>query len=418
MTVGEGEAKLQIRLDRSGILIDALEDWSQDEGYWEASDGWEATILTETLKPSQLGLQPVTLILDGVPWVTGRIEIVTSDDNPRAIKISGRDYLSELAESHVKASLKVSANTTLAEAVLAAVEPHGIDTVIASGDWPLRKVRTGGLVGQQARKDLASVKLDALQPRDGQSVFDFCSRLAARCGCTIQPGEARNVLAMSVPAYQSEPIYSLRRLRDRAEAQSNNIVSATATRNMTHLPTVLRLTGGVSADGVSAPPVPTGPGGPLADPQTVRASYKRVSRVYSTDEVVGIFNESLARELNGRITLDFRARGPIADLMLYRPFRQEDSEIRTEEQLHALACRIMGERLKATLVYTATVRGFRAPNGRLWTADTIADVRDEIADVNEPMWIESVSRSFSRGSGAVTRLTCIRPGVAIVEEPT
>lgn len=414
--------ELKLQLDGTSEELDTIEEWKIQEGYWESCDSFEITLITERFTPSQLWMRPVTLVLGGVPWMRARIEVVQSDDTQVTMNLSGRDYVSELVEGHVAPTFKITEKISLADAVLQAARPYGIDTILSNGDFPLRKIRSGAVATSSATVDFKAVKLKELQPKDHQSVYEFCNRLAARSGCTIQPHIDRQTLVLAVPAYSSQPIAQLRRLRDRATTGTNNIKSASATRDGTHWPSVIQILGGTTTDtGWVPPPTATKtPAGVETDgvKSTTAARVSRLRREYDVPKVAAIFNAALGRELAGKCVSGLRtgSEGPL-DGLLYRMFRQEDHELSTPEQMAALGCRILGERLKNTLVYEATVPGFTdQTTGKYWAVDTIVTVRDEIADVDEPMWIQSVTRSFSRNQGALTRLSMIRPGVIRVGE--
>ena len=424
---------LKLQLDASGEVLDTLEDWSLDEGYWESADTFRCTLITDRFKPSELFLQPVTLILGDVPWMKARIEVVESDDNQVTINLSGRDYISELVEGHVSPDFKITEKTSLADAILQAAKPYGITKILGDGDMPLRKIRCGYTAGTKSSVDFKAVKLDELQPKDGQSVYEFCNRLAARSGCTIQPHISRDTLVLAVPNYQAPPAYELRRSRDRIASPGNNVMSARCTRDGTHWPTVLRITGGMRpVQGGFAPSKapeedtssPVRPGAvtfPGVDRNWVEAkretSMQRLKADFSTEELAAARVPKLGAELAGKSFGKVRtATSPaLPPGQLYRLYHQDDNELRTPEQVMSLGARVLGERLKATLVYSCKVRGFADPaTGRRWTVDTIVNVRDEIADVDEPLWIQTVTRSWSRTGGAVTELSMIRPGVVLV----
>jgi hypothetical protein len=95
--------------------------------------------------------------------------------------------------------------------------------------------------------------------------------------------------------------------------------------------------------------------------------------------------------------------------VLYRLLVARDQESRTEEQLFAFALRAIASRLKDTLLYTATVKGHVDPeSGLVWSVNTMVNVKDSIAEVNEPLWIHSRKLRFGT-DGPLTDLECWRP---------
>jgi prophage tail gpP-like protein len=109
------------------------------------------------------------------------------------------------------------------------------------------------------------------------------------------------------------------------------------------------------------------------------------------------------RQQKGKVA-DQVAQGALYRLLVYR-----DENARTAEQIEAAARRCVAERLKDTLYYHATVKGHADPRtGAIWTVDTMVNVDDDVADVHEPLWIESRTLRFGSG-GAETDLVCWRP---------
>jgi prophage tail gpP-like protein len=71
----------------------------------------------------------------------------------------------------------------------------------------------------------------------------------------------------------------------------------------------------------------------------------------------------------------------------------------------------MAERTKDILQYQATMKGHRDPeSGRTYAIDTIAKVTDELCDIDEMLWVESVTMTYDESQGPTTQLTCWLPG--------
>jgi prophage tail gpP-like protein len=69
------------------------------------------------------------------------------------------------------------------------------------------------------------------------------------------------------------------------------------------------------------------------------------------------------------------------------------------------------ERLKDSLVYRATVKGFSDYHtGAVYAVDALARVEDDVCDVHETLWVASRRFSYQEGAGTTTELECWRPG--------
>jgi prophage tail gpP-like protein len=385
---------LRVELEESGDELWAISRWSIDQDYWLSADGFEFSVtLREDQDARQLWMQPVTLKLGDVPLMAGRIEVVDSGDDGREVRCRGRDFIGDLIEGHVDPTYRLTEKTTLADAILRACKPYGVTKVSGDGNFPARNVRTGAPAGGSAPNSFQSVELKELQPKSNQGCWDFINRLAARNGATVQPGVRRGELSLAVPGYMQEPAYYLKRTRDPKRAGGNNIESGRAVRDGTHLPTFAEFRGNGVRGGANA--------------------SKRDRVEYDCGTLVQAVSPSLYSEIGARM-----ARGLITDSaapsgQFYRLFTQRDDESKTFDQVELVAARAIGERLKSTLVYTATVSGFRDPRSELlWGVDTVVDVDDEPAFVKEPLWVTSRTFRYD-SSGATTELELWRPGLIL-----
>jgi hypothetical protein len=79
-----------------------------------------------------------------------------------------------------------------------------------------------------------------------------------------------------------------------------------------------------------------------------------------------------------------------------------DEESKTQEQLNNFCRRQMSLFLRKSLTASYTLEGHgQMVNGQFvpFLVDTVVDVQDEVGDLNERMWIQSVDYSKSRSSG-------------------
>ncbi|HEU4544351.1 MAG TPA: hypothetical protein VFR23_24685 [Jiangellaceae bacterium] len=376
---------LTVRLDRLGRESSLIGDWQIDSSYLVSTDGFSFDLLSQN--PTELrGLeaQPVTLVVGEHPQVVGRID-VTERESARSLHCEGRDYLADLVEGHVDPKLAFKDGMTLQAAVALACSPYGINLVL--GDAAVtRNARTGARGGRAAPKDFLTLKLQDLKPESEQGVYDYVNRLAVRHGVTPQPTLNRNELLLQAPNYDQEPLYRLR--RSLSPGTTNRIKRGVARRDFSSFPTftVVRGLGGTQP--------------------TTEKTPKNASGLIDSALLTP---ETQAVAISGRVLPV--PHGADADGRLYRLLSLHDRTARTSEQITAVAFRAIWDRLKETLTYRCTVAGHTDPDtGAVYGIDTIADIQDEVADVNERMWVYRRTLRFTAKGGAETDLECWRIG--------
>jgi hypothetical protein len=377
---------LTVQLEALGRETRAVGDWQLDSSYLVATDGFSFDLLSE--RPEHLrGLeaQPVKLIVGEAPQLVGRID-VTERSQYRSIACEGRDYVADLVECHVDPKLAVKDGMTLQAAVQLACSPCGI-TIVLGDAAVIRNVRTGRKSGGRAApKDFLTLSLQDLRPDAEQGIYDYVNRLAVRHGVTAQPVLARNELLLQAPNYDQSPLFRLRRSFQPGVA--NRIKSGMARRDFSSFPTftIVRGVGEI----------------PAATEKTPKNTSGLIDSAVLTPETQAVAIKGRIKPAPG---------GPDADGKLYRLLSLHDRMARTREQVQAVAFRAIWDRLKETLTYRCTVRGHTDPDtGAIYAIDTIADIQDEVADVNEQMWIYRRTLRYSKAGGAETDLECWRIG--------
>ncbi len=392
------ESTLVVELERSHRqLTKFIKNWSIDSAYLTSTDGFSFTCFSE--KPEEvdgffgLELQPVRLTVGGAQQVLGRIDISDVGDDGSAVTFEGRDYLADLVESNVDPAIELKEGMTLADAIFQVAGPVGIQQVEANDDTPLRNVRSGKFKTKTRKGRVVSVrelKMEELKVDFGLGSYDFVNRLAARFGVTIQPGDARDLLLLGAPDYDQAPLYKLIR---RHSGRGNNIIKARARRDFSSVPTFAQFSGSQSRAGEES---------------------KDLFQTYDIVQAAGDFAPPLRSALEASCYSGRRKPGNLSPLeigQLYRLLAFRDTDSRNADQLEHAAFRAVGERLKETLVYTATVQGHIDPtSGAVWSVDTIATVEDEVTRVFENVWIAQRTLNYSPEGGATTDLVCWRPG--------
>jgi prophage tail gpP-like protein len=389
-----------------------IESWSIDTSYLVPTDGFDFELFESDDNTSAfaagflagLDQRPVTLSIDGQPQLIGRIEITEIGRRGSAVTCRGRDYIADLVECNVDPTFKLRDDMTLEQALLGVCEPCGITRIVDDADdydggKTIRQIRSGTpkLAKGTKRKPQRTESLKDLQPKPGEGIYEYCDRICARMGLTIQPGPDRQTLFLTAPFYDEPSLYRpIQRLRS-GLSSGNNVLSAYAVRDYTRIPSFVLGTGTAATAGKRGEPIASeidayGLSGSLEISETVRKTMFSGRRKPGAD--AGKAGEESDAD----------------DLRLYRLLYFRDDDARTEEQLDRAIRRAYAERAKDTLSYRVTVRGHKDPEtDAIWTVDRMVDVHDEICAVNEPLWIAKRTLRFDPTNGATTDLECWRP---------
>lgn len=401
------ESTLEIRLPALNTSITNIKDWSITSNFTVPTDEWHATIYDSRRERMRaLALQPVELLVNGVPQLIGRVDVreVTGSDGLATI-ISGRDFIADLTECSVDPTAVIKEGVTILDAFAQVAGPCGIDAIIDDGDVAMRDVRTGVPVTKNKHaRHKKGLKLPEYKPKPGESVFEYLNRVAARQGCTIQPGPDRRTLVVIPPNYKQAPTFTLvRNDTDPSVAQHNNVLRSSVREDYSKFPTH------ILANGWQA--------------STQGKTAVNADREYDTHDLAVSQARQDIVEILTRGAVKGRRKpnaGALPDLQgkLYRLMYYRDAEARTQEQLEFGLRRAVGDRLKDTLVYKATVQGHvYRPTGALWAVDTMVSVADDICGVFEDLWVMERTFNYAPGAGATTDLVCIRPGAFQVDDP-
>jgi prophage tail gpP-like protein len=380
---------LVVHFEALARSTDRVLSWSIDSQYLTSTDGFEVEIYDDRL-PRRLELQPVELTLGDSQQALGRVDATVTGGSGATITCRGRDYVADLVECNIDPSFSVRKGDTLGSAIVTAAGPVGIDTVLDNTDTALRNARSGGQTGQRPPKEFQAFELEELKPSPDMGIYEFCSRLAARHGATIQPGARRTDIMLSAPDYSQAPAYAIRRRI--GASGSNNVISAEATRDYSSLPSYMLFTSKSFTRGGSSLPA---------------------SVTYDVSDVIASYGGEL-QSVTADTVFPGRRKPPSLQLGLAQVYRlryQQDDDSKNLAQLERVALRQMSEFIKDTLIYTVTLRGHIDPgSGLYWAIDTIVEVDDELAGVQEQMWVASRRFRYDGSSGATTELELWRKG--------
>jgi len=364
-----------------------IKSYSLKSNFMTATDSWSYELLEPYPDDMRdLVLQPVEITVNGHSQVLGRVDSSEFGGKGSAAKLSGRDFIADLTECHVDPAIKLKENMSLDSAILLACGPVGVTGVVFQNDVGLRNIRTGASLGNPPDPAFRAAKMEEYKSTPGESIFQFCNRIASRHGATIQPGLDRRSVVLAAPDYDQEPAYTLKRSLDAALSSSNNILSATCSRDLSSFPTHVMVTGKKGKGGKTKAPI-------FAE-FDVDTSALQSSKIGNLVVV-------------GRRPLEEPHSLPEGHLYRLRYLRDEDA--RSEAQIERVSRRLMADRLKDTLRYSAEVLGHWDSNtGATYAVDTMIRVEDEMCGISEDLWIEGREFRYQQGSGATTSLTCWR----------
>jgi prophage tail gpP-like protein len=394
------DSVVTLRFDDLGLELNKFLSYELDSQYLTSTDGWTFEYYeprpSEMRKLRDIEMQPVTILVNGHPQVVGRVDITEIGQDASVLRIQGRDYIADIVECNVDPVSKLTEQMTLDTALTYLLAPCGITKIQDPDDAGVQSLRAGKALRIKGAKKKKGKKLTDYKPEPGVGVYELANKIAARYSATLQPDIKRDSIILDTPNYTAEPPYKIRRTRDSALASANMVLSASARRDYSKMPTIALFTTKNARSGES--------GTSLAqsfDMQTLATAFggelkDKLTRVApGTDKAARRKPGTNLEPLNGK---------------LYRLLYMRDDESRNADQLFSAAKRAIAERLKDTLNYRVTLRGHQDPvSGALWTVNTLVAVQDELCNVNENLWIASRRFSASPTQGAITELECWRP---------
>lgn len=403
---------LTVRFSALGRETINVTEWEIDSAYLVSTDGFRFKLFEEdqTLL-SNLEFQPVELIVNGATQLVGRVDQTVRGETAKTCRCEGRDYIAELVECNIDPLVKIAAGDTLETALKNAMSPCGVTVIIDASESVALETRLGMPKRQRRRNTGAKPRktkpLSAdYKPKPGEGIYEFCKRITDRLGTTMQPDVDRTTVILSEPDYTQAPWYGLRRTDDEVNAASNNVITASATRDYSSFPTYALFTGN--------------------SPQTGDSSGNRIGSEFNLVDYVEtvVQGRSLLPQMQTVVDLAEIGRrlpnGKSRDTSkIYRLLYYRDTDAKDPEQIDNAIVKAVAELLKDSLSYTATVRGHVEPeSGAIWTVNTMVEVNDSIAGIHENLWIAKRTLKYSPSQGATTDLEMWRPGAFVITADT
>lgn len=370
------------------------------------SDGWSFAVAAADIPADDRNaIRPgaeIRLTVNGHEQLSGFITSVTFRASPGSgyeITIEGHDKLGPAVAGNADPRLIFKPPMTILDVLKGVLGPYGfsrdLDFLIDNDEN--RNVLSGSRRGTPTTKKgkpLKKFALHQLRPYPNEGALAFVARICQRHGIWPWLSADGTKIIVGKPDFYQGPKNHIVRL---LSGEANNILDGSVTLDLGEQPSI------VVADGFSG-------GGEFGRSKILAVGVNPALDVDATAEI-----EHWTKK--GASYIPFSFRGPKMRCPTARPMYLHDDESKTQEQLENFVRREMALRLRKSLTARYVVRGHvgeiyssgHAETGSIWAVDTIAHVRDELSDLDEPLWVLSRTFSKSRNQGSTTEVELIRP---------
>lgn len=307
------------------------------------------------------------VLLDGY---VDAVDMSSDRGGGRRLTIEGRDFLSQVVDSHVDPRKPPPGQPTIEQ----------VNDFVLKGQFKLEyeiteeNVKTHEAIGRRLKKrpPLRPSRRSRKQsvndsvPRDNEGAWQYLARLNSDHGYWLSAGRTpeRRYAIIAGPNYDQDSHYGLRLLRGPAGA-ANNVIKSSLRVDESGVPSHVYVKGGFFGRGDQAG------------------------------------NVSMAEN---------------AVVSRFKPAFIVDQKAKTKESTERIARMLLGKQIRNYFTYRATVQGIvDEETGALYAADTMVDVRDDDMGVSGLWWVESCTVRKSRKSGTTTELKLIPPGTLVLD---
>jgi hypothetical protein len=255
--------------------------------------------------------------------------------------------------------------------------PYGFEDII--GDPASNVSALTGIPIDGGRKAITvdALKSDQATADDGgESAYEFCKRIITRLGLALGV-DFDGVLLTVVPDYDQDVAYSLVQSADVSLGGDRFIGRITMTDTNDNQFSECRIIG-VKSD---------------------QAGQTQTARPDATVTSAELFSNRPAYK---------------STAAPYKPLIIKDKNSTSIERCKSTAKLALGKRAKDAFVVSGEVDGFVSTTGRIWTPNTMVDVRIDAVGFHEVMWVLERTFTQDRQGGQKTRLKLIPPGALVL----
>ena len=341
----------------------------------------------------------IKLFIDGHQQLAFVVTTITTTigGNGVSYDVAARSVLITPYEGSVNPNLAKSYNsdTTVVEVVRDAMLPYGFNEVVSATSRNL-KLKSGGSIPGLRNKDIKvdGLKHKDIQPQPNEKAYGFCSRIFSRVGCVLHV-DAEGFLMLTYPYYEQDASY--------------NLIQSTEPSGRSD---VDRMIGNVTwtdtNDGQFSEVVVLGKSKNAKKQTRTNRPAHRVKVNDLADREGAPFLDVPTTEIEPGWHSYGSSYGST-----YKPRIVVDKRARDSERAEIMANLLMGNQAAKAFQVKCTVDGVVASTGRIWTINTIANVKMLIfqtesgATFNEDMWILERTITANREGGQQTQLTLI-----------
>lgn len=351
-----------------------------------------------SISPEEILLRPFVLDCPAGKFIgiCDSLDINTNDSSGVLWNITARDFRSVIIDAMADPLINFPKDMLLKDAINKLLSSIGI--LIDQAAYNRVKENLLGFSYSRQAPSLDGIKIEQQRPQPNTGIGEAVDSLLKKYGFLLAPGDTADKVSLITPNYEGTPTY-LFKLGKSANA---NIVSGKVSRNWEDVPTYCELYG---RSGQSA--LKYGKNKSIKDPLT---DFIEVSKERNGP---GAYNE-LEAIFGGTLRTKQTVKPVVAgDYFVYKPMFISIKDAKNQIQLDYMAQRAVADRLKNTLVCTYTVFGHMNEGFKI-VPNELAKVEDEKGFVNEVMWIESVTYSYSN-RGPTTTVKLYRPGSFVLE---
>lgn len=297
------------------------------------------------------------------------------------IKITGHTVLVTPYQGHVNPdlSLKYKSDTSVEEAILAAMFPYGFDSIIIDSAASAEAKAGVQITTRSTRKTkLNDLKHNQAAAQENETAYAFCARIVTRLGAVLRVSP-EGVLLVSVPDYEQSPLYTVAQTFGSSyPVEVDPFIDAVHIHDSNDQQfSECTIRGQRPADGT--------------------ATDRPVSRILDSEIHPNrpCYSSTAAN---------------------FKPKILRDKSSRDVQRTRSVATLELGARAVDAFWVEGEVDGFVAGSGAIWTVDTMCSVIIDAEELNEDLWIAERTLIQDRQGGQRCRLKLLPKNALVLGE--